>query len=207
MASGFNGTISARGHGTRRLRVMGLEFGLNIIATSDNQARTRRAFYPLITTGSSFTMTVGFVSWEEREGFNRWMSNFMDDVSSGTARYGTQTVVVPSRDFQRVAVPESEIEYGEGVGDMLYLSSVKFIGASDPLNTDLTMKQMGTAYYTKPRGSSEAQFFHPLGTQVAGAESLGETIFDTTPFGPDPLASNLGDLGMGPRRTNREILP
>lgn len=192
-AKGYNGRISARGHGTQRLRVLGLNYGLGIIATSDNQARNRRAFYPLITTGSSFTMTLGFVSWGEREQFNRWMQRFMDDVSSGAARYGTQTVVVPSYNFQRVGVPENDLVFGEGVGDVLYQTSIEYIGASDPLNTDLSARRMGTAYYKKPRGSAEAGYFHPLGTQVAGAEVLDGTIFDPNPFdsgvdvGGDPV--------------------
>lgn len=182
---GFNGTISARGYGTRRIRVTKLDFGLGIIASSDNEARNRRAFYPIVTTGSSFTMTLGFISWEERERFHEWMNTFMADLSSGRAKYGTQTIRCPARKFTRVAVPESEIEYGEGVTDVGYESAIGFCGASDPVDINLGSRQAGASYFKGPRKSEESRFFYPLGRQVAGAESLEGAIFDPDPVGTE----------------------
>lgn len=180
---GFNARISARGAGSRRIRVISLDFGLGIIASSDNEARNRRAFYPVVTTGSSFTMTLGFVSWGERERFNTWMHAFMEGVANGGSKYGTMTVRAPSHDFTRVAVPETDIEYGEGVKDVAYTMAVGFIGATDPVNLTLSQRMSGVSFFQGPKSDQESRYFYPQGRQIAGAESLDGTIFDSNPVG------------------------
>lgn len=189
---GHSGRISSRGIGGRRIRVVALDFGLGIIATSDGEARSRRAFYPVVTTGSSFTMTVAFISYEEREQFNQWMKDYMHSVARGTAKSGIMTIRVPARDFVRTAVPETDLAFGEGLTDIGYLTSIGFIGASDPVNMNLSKKMAGISYFKPPRGDQESSYFYPAGRQVRGAESLDGTIFD-----PDPTGSGFapGDPG------------
>jgi hypothetical protein len=179
--SGFNGQISAIGYGKRRVRCMGLVFGLGIIANSGSQSKNRRSFYSVVTTGSSFTITIGFVSYEEREDFGRWMRGFMEDVSDGRASSGFMTIQVPNRKFFRTAVPGDRgtgIVYGEAVGDMGYTLELSFVGASDPIKSNLSNRQAGLSYFKMPKNNDESRYFYPAGRQVAGAESLDGTIFD-----------------------------
>lgn len=182
-ASGqFNGQISGPSAGKRQIRAMDINYGITIVATSD-EARSRRAFYPLITTVPAFTLTVGFVSWEERERFNQWMSTFMTKISEGTVRDGSLTIRVPSRDFIRTCVVQGDLEYGEGVGDLAYTTTLSFIGASDPTDPTLGAKARGASYYQSAANDSVSQFFYPAAQQIKGAEAADSTTFGDTPDG------------------------
>lgn len=158
---------------------MGLQFGLGIIANTGAQAKTRRSFYSVVTTGSSFTIRVGFVSYEERGRFNQWMRQFMEDMVDGQAESGFMTIQVPKRKFFRTAVPNNDLVYGEAVGDLGYTLDLSYVGASDPIDSNLTTRQAGLSYFRGPQGDdSESRYFYPAGRQVSGAESLDGTIFD-----------------------------
>src|SRR4051812_9885073 len=104
-ASGsYNGQISGPSAGLRQVRIEEIGTALGINASANSEARSRRAFYPVSTTQSSFRIVLAFVSWEEREQFSNWMRKFMVAVSEGTAKNGVLTVRCPSRNFVRVGV-------------------------------------------------------------------------------------------------------
>lgn len=200
--TGFNATISGAGLGTRKVRATKLVFGLGIIASSDNEAKSRRAFYPVVTTGSSFTMTAVFVSHEEREEFNTWLSGHMVGVSEDTASSAVLTVRVPYYDFVRTCVFANDrtpgLEYGEGVTDVGYLLDLEFLGASDPVNLDLGSRMAGISYFKQPkRGAS--RYFYPAGVQVRGAEELDATVYDPVATGRDWVGTVDEDLDNGSR--------
>lgn len=181
---GFNGQIGNRSYGSRRVRIMSIGYNLDIVASADNEARSRRAFYPVATEGSSFRVDLGFVSWEDREAFNRWMSRFMVSVSEGSAKIGTLTVRCPSRNFIRVGVPQGNLEYGEGIKDVAYAVRLTFTAATHPVDVSVGQRMTGIAYFKGPRDNAQAKFFYPGGKQIKGAESLEGTLFDDTPDGP-----------------------
>lgn len=189
-AYGFNGTISTVGMGTRKIRCKSLHFGLGIITTADGEARTRRSFYPVVTTGSSFTMKVEFISYEENQQFIEWITRFMRRVAAGTARSGVLTVRVPNRDFIRICSLSGldqyggQIDFGEGVTDMVYEQTLAFIGASDPVNVNLGARQAGISYFKGPK-RGESRYFYPAGEQLKGAEQLDGTAFDAQTSGGD----------------------
>jgi hypothetical protein len=199
---GFNGTISGKGIGTRRIRVVQLDMWLGIIATS-GEARKSRAFYPVVTTGSSFVMGVAFVSYEEREAFSVWLEGYARSLANNKAKSGVMTIRVPYYDFTRVAVWEGEMEHGEAVTDVGYVLSMPFIGATDPVNLDLGSRMAGISYFKGPKGDQESQYFYPAGRQIRGAESLDGTLFDPVPSGNsvphgDPAEDTYGDdFGAG----------
>ncbi len=190
--SEFNGTINGRTAGSYRVRVMGIDYGLDIISSADSEARSRRAFYSITTSGSSFGLILGFISWAERERFNKWMSGFMTSVSEQRAKYGTVTVRVPKRNFVRVGVPEGDLEYGEGLTDMLYLVRLSFVGATNPVTSNLDSNGKGISYFKGPGSSQESSYFYPAGQQIKGAESLEEIIFDSAPLPAGPTAPGAG---------------
>lgn len=185
--SGNFGSISAKGMGTRQVRVITLQRRLGIIASADSEAKSRRAFYPVVTTGSSFLMQIAFTSWEERERFNDWMLRYMRSVVNGTAASGVMTVRVPQRDFEKTAIPESDLEFGEGVTDVGYTLDLSFIGASDPVDLNLGQRMAGISYFKGPKGMQESRYFYPGGKQVKGAEQLDGTTFDPEASGGEPF--------------------
>lgn len=205
---GYNAKISAPGFGSRRVRCDEIRWGIGIIASSDNEARSRRAFYSIVTVGSSYTATFAFRDWEEREAFTQWVSRFIRQVSSGRAEGGYMTFQCPSRNFYRTAVPDDVIEFGEGVNDMTYRVAMSFVGARDPLDLNLGKKMAGVSYFDGPKKNATSRYFYPAGRQVAGAESLDGTIFDpldvsggtfVEPNDTDPRDVN--DEGFGPQET------
>lgn len=194
---GHSGRISSRGVGGRDIRVTALDFGLGIIASSDSEARSRRAFYPVVTTGSSFSMTIVFISYEERGRFTRWMKDYMTSVAMGTATSGIMTIRVPSKNFVRTAVPETEIPFGEGVTDIGYEVTIGFKGASDPVNMNLSKKMAGISYFKGPTDDAESRYFYPAGRQVKGAEALDGSLFDADPTGKDFVPDTDNDVVPG----------
>lgn len=181
----YNGQISGPSAGLKKVRIDQIINGLDIIASADSEARSRRAFYPITTDGSSFSLVLSFISWEEREDFNRWMNRFMVAVSEGTAKNGIVTVRCPNRNFIRTGVPEGDLSYGEGVTDVGYKVNLSFVGAVDPTNADLTAKQQGASYYKGGANSAISKFFYPSGQQIKGAEAASDTTFGSTPDGAD----------------------
>lgn len=183
-ASGqYNGQISGPSAGVRKIRVMTIDFGLDIISSADSEGRSRRAFYPIDVEGSSFQISIGFISWEEREAFNQWMNRFMVSVSEGTAKNGVLTIRCPVRNFLRTAVPQGDLVYGEGVQDVAYTTTMTFEGAYDPTDPNLSAKKQGASYFKQAENSSVSRYFYPVGIQVSGAETADSTIFGSTPDG------------------------
>lgn len=176
---GFNGSVSAEGFGTKKIRIESIVFGLGIIANED-EARRRRVFYPVVTTGSSFTMTIAFISYDERTAWSSALQRFAEDTIDGILSSGVMTIRCPSRDFLRTAVldKDNQIEFGEGVGDMKYTADVSFCGASDPTNLDLSQRMAGISYFSGPKRDQQSQYFYPGGRQIKGAEDLDGAMFD-----------------------------
>ena len=198
---GFNGTIGSQGSGSRQVRVMALNQWIGIIAGSQaSESRSRRAMYPVVTTSSSFEVTLQFLSYAERQRFNNWLTNYMLSIVGGTAQSGVMTVSVPSRKFLKVAVPETEVTFGEGFNDVGYTLTLGFCGATDPLDLDLGARMAGISYFKPPTSGRVTKFFYPAGEQVKGAESLDGTIFDTTPSDETPSDTESVDpfAGFGP---------
>lgn len=206
---GFNARISSEGIGSRRIRVTGLGIKIGIVSTSEGEARSRRSYYPVVTTSSSFTMQVAFVTYEERERFNTWIRGYLEDLSEGRARSGFMTVVIPFMDFMRTCVLETPLDYGEGLTDLGYVTEMGFIGASEPMDINLGPKARGVSYFKKASDDTTSRYFYPAGRQIKGAEALDGTIFDPNapsgmpfdPVGGMPPEFDTDDF-IGPRLTD-----
>lgn len=180
MSKGTNGIIRTEVAGSYRVKVVRLGHGLGIIANSGQAAR-RKVFYPVVTTSSSFGMTVAFSSWEERERFNNWMEGFIDKILNGRGFKAAMFVEVPSYRFTRVAVPEGPILYGEGLTDVGYETNISFVGATDPVDPTKGPKAADLAYFRLPRrGSEVAKHFYPAADQLSGQSGLEGALFDVS---------------------------
>lgn len=191
---GYNARIAGKSIGARSVRVMEINFGLEIIASADSEARSRRAFYPVSAEGSAFSVTLGFTSWEERERINTWLSNFMGAVGRGSTKYGTLTVQVPGRNFFRVGVPQGPLVFGEGILDVAYQTAINFVWSADVVDNSLSDKQSGASYFKGPGKNTTARFFYPKGVQAKGAEALDGATFDSDPVLVTPLADQMPEI-------------
>lgn len=196
---GFNCFIGAPGIGRRRVRVTRFVRKVNIIPGNEGEAKRRRSFSGVMVTASGFTIEIAFVSYEERGKFNRWLSKWMEDVVNNTSKTGVLTVSIPYYNFVQICVPETALEYGEGMGDMGYRLTMGFVGASDAINLDLGARMAGVSYFQQAESNTTSKYFYPAGKQVKGVESLDGTIFDTTPYGDISQPGRPGeDTGFGP---------
>lgn len=177
---GYNGFLGSPGLGRRQIRVLEFTRKVSIIAGGEGEARNRRGFFAQMVTSSGFTMVVAFASYEERGQFNRWLGRYMESVVAGTAANGYMTVAIPYYDFVQICVPETDLDFGEGYKDGLYTTTLGFVGASDPIDLDLSARMAGVSYFQMPTDNVTSKYFYPAGRQVSGAESLDGTIFDQT---------------------------
>lgn len=176
---GYNCRMSVSGYGSIYCRTVSITPALKIIS-SDQKAHRHRAFYPFITSGSSFSMTLVHASHAERETFNRWITTYLNKVLANESIGGTVLVEVPSRLFSRVAVPEEVVaNYGETVGDISYQTDLTFKGAKEPLSAIGKDNVGGDSYIKAARnGNATSRYFYPTGTQVAGAAKADGVMFD-----------------------------
>jgi hypothetical protein len=179
---GLNCRLTVGGYGVFLCRTLRLTFSLNILS-NEGEAATRRAFYPWVTSGSSFDMAVIHKTWEEREVFNAWVKGYMDRVAANQRISGSMKIEVPARRFHRVGVCQGSLAFGDkwDAPNATRLTTLSFVGASEPISV-AQGDTAGTSYYKAPKVEAAlGQHFYPSGRQVSGAESLEGTLFDATP--------------------------
>lgn len=197
---GFNCRLSAPGYGRTAVRAMEMLYGVNIVpgAGSSDEGRSRRVFYPLVTTSSSFGMAIVHISRSDRNGFNKWMRGWMQAVAGNQSVGGGMKIEIPGRRFVRTGVCTGTLHYGEAVGELdsgasgqfsnddpetgrgLFITMLDFIGATQPISGVGTSNVKGDSFFVAST-LKRAAHFYPAANQVSGASSLEGTIFDETP--------------------------
>lgn len=184
--AGYNCRLSVRSYGSRVVRAEALSYGVEV-AYTESHGPGGRVLYPLARDTPGFSLDLVFVSYADREGFSAWMSTYMRRVSTNQRIGGFVYVVVPARRFARNGVPVGPLLYGDQVGTRAYRVSVRFVGVYDPISGVGQTSVGGVSYYKAPsKDTSNAPYFYPSGTQVAGAETVEGTLYDPAP--PDPAA-------------------
>lgn len=173
---GLNCTFSYPGKGgaqVYRVRCSGLSHGFGMIAT-ESAARTTRAFYPHQNAPTQFGIRVDLIGHAERDSFNNYLMAYaeyiLDPGLTGT-RTPQMTVSVPSRNFKRVGVPNTGVEFGVATGDFLFQPTVVFETSGEPYDWSdrfYISKVYASHAYTR---SPESQFFYPTGLQLNGNEA------------------------------------
>lgn len=174
----YNATLSTATEGSYDVWCSAIVKGISINA-AEGEASMRRVFYPQVITSSSFTAVLIFRSWRDRDQFDIWLSGFMTKVATGKGFQGSMKFDVPDLGFTRVAVPTGTIERGEGLTDVGYSMTLKFIGATDPTHPMVGSKKTGISYFRLPTRQKEvAKYFYPAGQQVRGAATFEGSLFD-----------------------------
>ena len=205
---GYNCTLSYTRDGKGRsfkVRATALAHGTMQVAT-ESRAREVRAFYPRQRTSAQFIVTVALLGRKdidskdsEYQRFNLWMRDYMryllneDIVAPGRG----MTVTIPTRYFNRQAVPLGPLSFGEHVGSMLWLQQITFETTFEPLDT----KNIVTSSFD-PNGTQKdknARFFYPgEDRQLSGDQKPAayDTINTTKPAAEDSLWSSVPHPGV-----------
>lgn len=179
---GYNCRLSVGGYGSRVCRAVVIQYDLKVIG-EDASAANRRAYYPVVVAGSSFDLQVIHKTYDEREAFNTWVRGYMEGIAANRRMSGAMKMECPARRLVRVGVVEGTLEYGLVWNETLsYATTLAFVGSSEPLSALGGESVEGVSYFKTARvDAATSATFYPTGSQVAGAESLEGTIFDTTP--------------------------
>lgn len=181
---GYNARITAAGYGSRLLRCLRVSYGVQV-NTTDDEAASARATYPLARVIPSFTLVVSLHTLAERDAFNAWVREYMRQVTTNQRVSGYMNVTVPSRNFSRSGVPVGPLTYGARSGDFWWPTQISFVGVTDPVSAVGASTVPGASRYVGPsKDTTDAPYFYPAGTQKAGAESLEGTFFDPRPSTP-----------------------
>lgn len=181
--AGFNSILKVSGYGGRYIRATAISYGIEIRSSVDQEAANRRAFYPITTNESEFTVTIGHIDWAERERFNIWMSTYMHAVADNRQVQGYMFVHCPTRGFARIAVPKGTLNYGEALKDMAYSTTITFVGASDPLDLEQGVRHAGASFLQPLDDGSIETFFYPTGDQLFGDAKVDGALFDFPDLG------------------------
>ena len=183
---GFNGLLAVTGYGSRTVRVARVGYGVEIYSEQESNAQSK-AFYPGWLQDPDFTLEILHATLAERDGFNQWLSTYMERVTRGSIAQGSMLVYVPTRNFTRRAVPTGTLTLGDSINAQgkAYRTTLTFRGATDPMSAKAASSFR--AAKVDPKGSAP---FYPAGSQKKGEESLDGTIFDAA---TDPAVAALLD--------------
>ncbi len=176
--SPFVALLSTSTAGSYRVRATQLDLGF-FVGSNGGESQSRKVFYPNMTSTSSFSMTIAFPDYEGRERFSSWLRNFMKKTVNGKGFRASIRIDVPSHDFSRVAIPTGPLTYGEGVKDVGYFVSVRFTGASDPINAE---DRKARSFFQAPKKDKGAGKFYYPATTVFGSEESESNVFDAPIF-------------------------
>lgn len=174
--SKFNAVIGARGYGQRFLRVLRVSFALSITA-NESETKEGGGFYPRRTDSSSFTLGMVFTSHQERVNFGDWIVRYGRRISAPSNPYGPMRVIIPSRWFDRTAVPTRGIQYGDRVDLISYPMTIPFRGARTPLELESTLVskfQLGKKVKSQ---YPDVRYFYPGGKTLTGNEKPDRLTF------------------------------
>jgi hypothetical protein len=153
------------------VRVIELDHGSQMISDED-QARTRRAYYPHQLSASPFTLTLVINGYNERIAFSNFLNDYANRVLDPalSVTFPTMYVTLPSRNFVRWGVPKTGIEWGDHVGSMIWNPAVTFETHIDQSIGD-TMNSPSSTFQLSSSAtdvSPELKYFYPAGIQLSG---------------------------------------
>jgi hypothetical protein len=191
---GLNATLSYPWEGKRRayrVRCISITHGMQMIYT-ESQSRTRRAMYPMKRVPTQFSITAALVGYEEHRAFSNWLSAWAAYAISPDLRVAVpvMTVTVPARNFTRVGVPITGVEWGDHVGSMVWNRQIVFETTAEPWDS----KKPRYSRYVDPTNSvgyRENRYFYPAGVQLSGDQVPADGTY--VPIIDSASAVNLTD--------------
>jgi hypothetical protein len=184
--AGENCVISVPNFGSIKLVVIRLVFGLNIFtfgAGGEIESRTAKQFHTSHRTSGSFDITMVFNSWPRYDEAMKWFERYIQWAADPNTDASPARVVVPSRRFDRTAVLEGGLTFGDQAGKVVYLVELSFKGARDPV-TNIKSSDLLAKFV--PAEESELVRLLPASYGRSGRNSwdaVGGLVDDVDDFG------------------------
>lgn len=166
-----NALLSASGWGAIYVKVKSVDHGMNVVTDLSTQ-RYSRTIYIKTQISDSFTLAIVCSSSGEYDALGEWVRGYARAASDPDGSVGPVHVVVPSRNFDKIAVPNS-MTFGDFVEAVTYKVSIGFVGASDPV------PHLGdlVSSFSLPTGDPDLPYYYPSGLALGGSV---DTLYDQT---------------------------
>lgn len=181
--AGENCLISIPGFGDRLVWCLRIDHGVNVIPTAEGESRMSKSFHTRHRTSGSFSIITAFRSWEAYDNFMEWLEGYLRWMADPNTDPSPARVIVPSRNFDKVAIPQS-VARGEKVGTVLYRLTLDFQGARDPVldlrNSDLLARFIPAKGGITSTGTNLPRLL-PAGSsseELKGFDEFGQPDFD-----------------------------
>jgi hypothetical protein len=132
MADDGRGLFIAPGFGNAAFYVIHVAYGVAASVQEAESAHQRTAYFHNVYA-DNFVVSMQFDSWENYNAAANWFSDFMLAASTADGAISPMTVVVPSRGFVGVGIPETGVSFGDHVPAITYPMTVSFVSAIDAL--------------------------------------------------------------------------
>jgi hypothetical protein len=169
-------TYNYKGANIAKLRTE--DFSFTYSQNSDeSHARQHRAYYPHRRSQGSFDISFICKGWREFNSLTAWFRAYANVVLNldATSVPPPMTIVIPSRNFLRLGIPTTGLQYGDHLGSMVFEPTVSFISVSDPNDPSTAILKVNqVSGQTDERGAAaKPSVFYP--TQVG---KLDKVLYD-----------------------------
>jgi hypothetical protein len=152
-----------QGVNTASVRVSKVASNYTVIS-EESHARQHRAFYPHRRSQGTFSVQIDCKGWAEFRDLITWFRAYATMVLNLSASVvpPPMFVVVPSRDFLRLGIPTTGLQYGDHIGSMVFSPVIQFLSVSDPNDPSTSILKTSQVSSTKDRLRDPASnFFYP----------------------------------------------
>ena len=175
----YNARMSASGWGEIYVKVMTIGHGMSVIS-SESTTRFGNTTYVEAVTGGSFTLDLICSSYTEWERLGLWIRGYGRKVADPAGGVGPVRVECGVRNFDKVAIP-SLAEFGDAVKPATYRTSIRFLGARDPV----PLTSEFTSNFVLPASTDESlPYYYPAGTQLSGSGKGDDALYNYPPEVP-----------------------
>jgi hypothetical protein len=182
--SDLNGLFLAPGYGNATFYVIHVAYGVSSSYVEAESVTDRTVYFHNVYT-DNFVISMQFDSWASYQGAADWFSAYMSMAADpDTLNISPMTVMVPSRNFIGVGIPETGVSFGDHVPAITYPMTVSFVGALN--STNPTENDYGSP--AKPGINNST--FYPIDNSYA-INPDDSTLYDV-PTPPVAVSSNTG---------------
>jgi hypothetical protein len=185
---GLNGTFSYSDGSkayTYQFRAGQLGYGVDMVYAED-QARTKRAYYPHRTANQKFSVQVLLKDWDERSDIVNWLSayaQFALDPNAVRTTFPFMQVTVPVRNFSQQGIPLTGYEWGAHAAMMAFSPVFVFEAAQSPGQNSASVVTSSVVNTAGAYASDPAvQYFYPFSTQLEASQvpqNYGQVLPDS----------------------------
>ena len=177
-----NGLFLAPGYGNAAFYVIHVAYGVAASVMEAESAHQRTAYFHNVYA-DNFVISMQFNSWDNYNAAANWFSAYMLAAATSDGAISPMTVVVPSRNFVGVGVPETGVSFGDHVPAITYPMTVSFVSAVDSQSPT----EISWVPPEKPGPANSS--FYPLDN---GASPYYDSVLYDTPTPPVALTPNQG---------------